>query len=442
MLLISGMFLTCALLQTPPAPRDLPEHLAHPRGYRKQPGARYWDLSVPIPMSFEEWEVYAKLLLLSNEQRRAFEVAYDAYRRSDWAFRVEHVQPVFDRSAEVAAQGVTQLTPDLATQQVALFQARDKVLPGIARIEQTFFAAVAEFLAGPQLESLEKVRLMRERANDMRFGSTFPGFGFDLDIAVVALGEAGIDITPDDPQTFEQLMQAWRVAAASLYARHAEESRRAVEALLLRADMSAAHARGQHELAEEIEVRFTRAREPATNTARRILDLHESSVPSVADHLPPIARQRLVDAFQRAAYRPFTPDSCDLSDFFESLQEQELSLEQRQRIVEIRDAWQITDQAKRDQMLSEYLAWNEKTCTSKSFSSREYLPYAQQMGAIFDSRVAGAELAIATVLEILSKSQRRDATKQADKWRKAVSSSRDAQAQTKAQHGGWPAPYE
>jgi hypothetical protein len=181
MLIAPAVLVTClTFLQNPASTKQqVPEHLAYPKGFKAKPGVPYWNLSIPTPMLSTEWEAYGRMLRLSPEQHRALGSVYDEYRRSDWAFRLEHVQPLYDRSGEIAGQGMNHVDPDVAAQRVALYQARNKVLPGISRVERTFFEAVGGFLGDSQLEMLEIVRLMRERANDRRFDSTFPGFSFD-----------------------------------------------------------------------------------------------------------------------------------------------------------------------------------------------------------------------------------------------------------------------
>ena len=445
MLLVSAVLAMCAALsQDAPSTRpQVPEHLAYPKGFKPKPGVPYTSLSVPPPMSMEEWEVFAKILRLSQEQRRALASTYDEYRRSDWAFRMEHVQPLYDRSAEIASQRRNQVSRETAAQRVALYPARDKVLPEISRIEQAFFGMVAKFLGESQLETLETVRLMRERSNDRCFVSIFPAFYFDLDFALISLVDEGVDVTPDDPEAFSELMHAWRIAAGSLYARHAEDARLGLkEGLVLRAEMDDASERGQADLAADLERRFMRVREPATRTARRILELHESYVELLAERLPAMARQRLLDGFHLAAYKPFTPDPCDLTRIFAAVEEQELSLDQQKRIEEICKPWRAADQAARDRMVADYLKWREDTCTLMSYSSEDFARYSKKMIATFDSRIASAEASMTAVLEILTKSQRREMKKHIDKWRNAVVLSRDEQEKTKARHGGWPAPME
>jgi hypothetical protein len=214
------------------------------------------------------------------------------------------------------------------------------------------------------------------------------------------------------------------------------------EGLVLRADMFIAQEKGQTELAADLERRFSRVREPATKTARRILELSASSVQLVAAHLPPLARQRLQEDFQRAAYKPFFPDTCDLTQFFAVVESEKISPDQRPRVQEVRDGWLAVDRTAHDRMLSEYLQWNERTCTFRSYSPEEYSQYSKRMLAAFDSRIANSETTMATILEVLTKSQRRGVTKYIEKWRKAVAQTRDEHDRMRSQHGGWPAPME
>ncbi len=437
----------CVLAIQPPAPPTMdgvPEHLAHPSGFKMKSGAAYMMLAIPAPMSIEQWEVYAKILRLSREQQGALQGAYDQYRRSDWELRVKQVQSLYDRSAELGAPGTDLTSPSVAAQLAAIYRDGNGVLPEILRIERAYFSNVAQFLADPQLEKLEIVRMMRERSNERQVPSLFPGFHFDLDAELIGLDEAGIDVTPDDPEAFHQLMQAWRNAAASLYARHGDEMRRSLESGgVLQAERKAARARSQNELADELQAKYINLRELATRTARRIHDLNKMYVQLVADRLPSASRQHLVDTFQRSAYRPFFPDPCDLATLFGEASEQDLTAEQRARVDEIRAAWKAADHSRMNGMLSDYLDWKELKITKwNSTTSEEYARYSSKMLAAAKSRFTSAEAWIDALLEVLTKSQRRDVDKHIEKWRAEKAAWFKHIEELKSQKRGWPGPLD
>ena len=161
----SALF-ACVLAIQPPAPKEpaaapskegVPEHLAHPSGYKRKSGAAYMMLAIPAPMSIEQWEVYAKILKLSREQQVALQGAYDQYRRSDWEFRKERVQSLYDRSAEFGVPGADRSSVSGATELAAIYRDGNNALPEILRIERAYFSNVAQFLAESQLEELEIV---------------------------------------------------------------------------------------------------------------------------------------------------------------------------------------------------------------------------------------------------------------------------------------------
>jgi hypothetical protein len=449
-MLLKSTLVICTLALQPPIPAEptvppakagVPEHLAHPRGFKMKSGGAYMMLAIPAPMSIEQWEVYAKILSLSAEQRGALEGAYDQYRRSDWEFRTKHVQSLYDRSNEVGAD-LSSLS--VATELDAIYRDGNNALPEILRIERAYFSNVAQFLAADQLEELEIVRMMRERSNERQVPSSFPGYKFDLDAELIGLAEAGVDVTPDDPEAFTQLMQAWRTAAATLYARHGDEMRRVLESDgVLAAEIRVAHANSQSALVDELREQYIGLREPSTRTVRRIHDLNKTYVQLVAERLPAVARQHLVDTFERSAYKPFFPDPWDLSAIFGEAMEQNLNAGQRAGVDEIRTAWEVSDQSVRNRMLADYLDWKELTNRKWHFkTSAEYSRYSGRMLAAAQSRFAAAEATIAALLEVLTKSQRRDVNKRAEKWREEKAAWLKQTEEIKSGVRGWPGPME
>lgn len=452
-MLFKSTLFACVLAMQPPASKEpaappsmdaVPEHLAHPSGYKMKSGAAYMMLAIPAPMSIEQWEVYAKILKLSREQQGALQGAYDQYRRSDWEFRVKHVQSLYDRSAELGAPGADLTSLSVATQLAAIYRDGSEVLPEILRIERAYFASVAQFLAEPQLEELEIVRMMRERSNERRVPSVFPGYQFDLDAEIIGLAEAGVDLTPDDAEAFKQLMQAWRNAAASLYARHGDEMRRALElSTVLDAERRAARAKSQTALADELRAKYLEVREPGTRTARRIHDLNKTYVQLVAERLPTMSRQHLVDTFEHSAYTPLFPNPCELSIIFDEAMEQDITAEQRARIDEIHKAWEATDRSLMNGMLSKYLDWKELKNTKWNYTtSEEYSRYSSGMLAAAHSRFASAEAAIVALLDVLSKSQQRNVDKQVEKWREVKAAWLKQTEEVKSGKRGWPGPMD
>jgi hypothetical protein len=452
MFLKSTLF-ACVLAIQPPAPREpaarpskdgVPEHLAHPWGFKMKSGAGYMLLAIPAPMSIEQWEVYAKILKLSREQQVALQGAYDQYRRSDWEFRTKHVQSLYDRSAEAAPSNADLTSLSVATELGAIYRDGNNALPQILRIERAYFTSVAQFLAADQLEELEIVRMMRERSNERQVPSSFPGYKFDLDAELIGLAEAGVDVTPDDPEAFRQLMQAWRTAAATLYARHGDEMRRVLESDgVLVAEIIVAHSNSQSALVDELREQYIGLREPATRTVRRIHDLNKTYVQLVAERLPAVARQHLVDTFERSAYKPFFPDPSDLLAIFAEATEQNLTAEQRAGVDDIRTAWQASDQSVRNRMLADYLEWKELTNRKWSFkTSAEHSRYSGTMLAAAQSRFAGAEATIDALLEVLTKSQRRHVNKHVEKWREEKAAWLKQTEKIKSGVRGWPGPNE
>jgi hypothetical protein len=163
----------------------------------------------------------------------------------------------------------------------------------------------------------------------------------------------------------------------------------------------------------------------------------------VAERLPAVARQQLVDTFERSAYKPFFPDPWDVSAIFDEAMEQNLTAEQRAGVDEIRSAWEVSDQSARNRMLADYLEWKELTNTKWNFKTfEEYSRYSGRMLAAAQSRFAAAEATIAALLEVLPKSQRRDVNKLVERWREEKAAWLKRTEEIKSGVRGWPGPWE
>lgn len=421
----------------------VPEHLAHPDGFIFKQGSGYRKLPIPKPIATQEWDHYSDFLKLSGSQRKALAEPYDLYRQRDWAYRLTSTQPLWDRSAELYAQRPTQPTPESTAALVELFQAADRTWPAIAAIETAFFAQVSTVLAEPQLGRLDALRLHRERARARGLSSTFPGFHFDLEPVMFAIEGSGGDMTPRDREAFETLMQAWRSSATALYARHLQERQEAhVKSGPTRALQYEAERQGLLDVGLQKRTEFRRLREPATRTARRILDVHRHYVSCIADQLPDSTGEELRRQFGEAAFKPLHPDVCDLSSVFEATESLKLAGDARDAVNALHAGWRAESMAARERMIDEYLDWHETICTNSGYDQDEYARYSKAMSATFEGRLRASELALENLTELLDGKLRGEVGKQARAWRAQLDVFRTKRAAIERRFKGWPAPNE
>lgn len=455
MILTIWMLTSCfshALLQqqvagptaTAPASQPaMPEHLAHPEGYKAVPNVSYISLRIPKAIDRLEWALYSDLLQLSEAQREALETSYDRYRRADWDLRVRVTQPLWDESTRVHARFPNQITFDSVREKSALFRRADATIPSVVAIENTFMFEISQLLTEGQLALLETMRLHRERSRAKETGSPFPAFHYDLEAQLFALKAGGMDVTPSNSEVFNNLMQSWRSAATSLHNRlHDETMELVYEGNLVRAELMlidpVEHPRRRSELEEEFH-NYTRK---MTKTARRILDLNQQYVRMIADLLPAETANQLNRDFCRTTYRSFYPDTCDLADVFEAVRKCGLNDVQAAAVDAYHADWKAVVEPVMQRMLQEYLEWREQMCIFSGYRQADHSTYARRMSAMLDNRIDKSKATVESVLGVLNDQQRAQVAPVVEGWRVQMLEFRAKRIATENRFKGWPGPSD
>jgi hypothetical protein len=417
------------------------------------PGASYYVISVPHPIGVEEWGMYATELVLSEAQREEFRRLYDAYLVEDRAYRAESIQPLWERSGEIAGSNDLYTNEATAKRFAELMSDRAAALPRLPAIEKRLFEGVAAYLSDEQFDSMERVRNQRRRARCNAAHCRFPGAMIDLSLMLYRASEEGLDVTPADPEMFRMLLDEYDWVVTPLFERRLRANLRSQiegNVLIARAAELWAVQGAEPETkaaAEELDHERRALNRGEIRTARRIQELNRMYLALLAAELAADTRRELVDRFNESTYPVVYPDPYDVHAVFEAgLAMPDLSDKQRGELKSALELYEVQQGEVTDRMLKRYLDWKERTGVISGYGFDEYDTYSEAMRKLQGLRQAVADMALAMLRDALTEGQQADLAPQLAAWEDRANAfeAHDALIQDRFQLAGWqwPRPYD
>jgi hypothetical protein len=423
------------------------------RGHKATPGASFYVISVPHPIGGEEWRMYAAELVLSDAQREQLRELYETYLEEDRAYRAESVQPLWERSGEIAASNDLCTNEATANRFAELMADRGTVLPGLRAIEKRLFEGIGAYLSEEQLQLLEHVRKQRRRARCNAAHCRFPGGMTDVSVMLHRALEEGLDVTPRDPEMFQLLMEEYDSATTPLFEKRLKANLRVQtegNVLMARAaELWAGFAPGAEakQAAEEIDRDRRALNRQEMRAARRIQELNRMYLRLLTAELPAVTRRLLVDRFNESTYPVVYPDPYNVEVVLEvALALPDLDDKQNAELTAVHELYEGQQDEVTNQMRKRYLDWKMETGVISGYGFDEYDAYTEAMRKLQRSRQALAEMALTMVRDTLTEQQMGEIAPKVTAWKDRVEAfeAHDESIRERFHLAGWqwPRPYD
>ena len=351
-------------------PQDPPAQ-AQVKAIREVPAPLY-SLQIPPAIRRDEILHYATILKLDDTQMTVLLVLYDEYREKDQQQRSELLEPLWERSVDLAAE----LTADRdgldavghSRALVDLMQDARLAAADLAKLDDKLFGEIESMLLDEdQLPFLERVRQQRQRIRWNEFSSLY-GMG-RIDLTLLLSGLPELDTLGESAQQeLDELLAAYDRDITPLSERRYKAVVKAnLEIPVLKAPFRLSPADIEPEALEQLRVQYeevlkkvARLNRAYIRPAERIHTLNRRYLASIVAVLPTSAGVELQRRFREQAYRSIYPNLFDVSDLLRtSLQIEGLTTDQRSLIHATLVSYSERNHQACEKMERRYLIWQE-----------------------------------------------------------------------------------
>lgn len=388
-----------------------------PEGYFAKPGAEYMIIPVPPPIGTGDMERWIWMMDLSEAQANFFASLYEEYAREELEFHNREVQKLWERGVEFSErQRALQFDVRLA-EEIADFFRKDcaRASAGLVAVEDRMFDGLIHVLTEDQVMLLEQVRRQRQRQRD-NSASRFLAADCDITLLLYELHLSDYDLTPVDSQAYVDEMMAYDAAATSLFRSRFEiKSRNVNRGTVIENEFMSiiTDAGGPGGMTEadwqDVDVarkRLARVNRQTYEAERRVHELNERSIGTIAALLPDETGKELIHRFELLAYRFLYPDLTDPHELFEAVADIEtLSSEQRASI----DAFISLSSDAHSRISAEirerYVEWHRQLAMKWQKDPAEEALYVRKMDELQASRVKAVRMAADHIRVVLTPDQ-------------------------------------
>jgi hypothetical protein len=387
-------------------------------GFYMEIGKTYGEIPALLaPISESDLERWAWMMELDEAQAAQMRVLHQAYLEREEIMHLEHVQPLWDASAEILGPIPNTAGMAVAEAHAALVRKpRSDALKAQRRVDNEFFAQLALLLRDTQAPGLQRIRLERERSWAVRTTYGFPGSHLDLTLWLFELHRGGTELPSDEAWTGH-----WDQYAATFSAlcRSREEALVRVfdRGVVLYAERFS--GLGQADALFNQERGLRRA---LIDIERRIHDLNVSQIDLTWLNHSRLVAERLRDRFRQASYPPAYPDATDPRDVLaDAASVPSLTDEQRSKIEWLGEAVLAQRDAATQGIVREFLAWREEWGVEKRAQNILVPKYASRVEPLHRQRMALTDLALMTLESVLTSEQIESLEARIASLRKAMS---------------------
>lgn len=382
-------------------------------GYRIEHGRAYWEIVIPSPIDREQLARYSSLLALSDAQRMQLTNLWEHYRERDWAFRMEHVQPLVDRSGDIAETRDLRAFRDLVVD-------RTRTVQDLEPQEQRLFTALKPFLTDAQKQLLPRLSDARIRARWLEFIRGCPGANLDLSIELWHLAQGGRDLGQPNEELEAALLQYERELTQLVQTAIDLRVSNMLDGGAIRLDMQElveaadAEARASGSFDEPAFIdrfRSLRWEKDQLNARRyqayeRIQKLNLEYVERLASLLPSDTGALLREWFMETAHPVVYPDPFDAQIVIDAtLALEDLGADQRATIEAVADAYEQRRDRLGIAMARAYRQWHKTEGSSDGFNEDRYIEYRDRMRTLQMQRQSNSREATNVLRSLLSSGQ-------------------------------------
>lgn len=370
-------------------------------------GASYWVIpAIPTPITERDIDRWSVTMNLNDRQRQVFSQLHREYVSREEEIHRKHIQPLWDRSADIAASGTSW--------NVALFQEfrdlieteRPRVVVHLVGNEDRLFEELAPHLQETQFSLLEHVKKQRQRARVTRQATRIPGGDLDLTLLIDVLRLQGADTTLTEPDEFAARLAEYDATVTPLFDQRADAivkvSGEAAVLSAIRMSMDAT----QHTEADQLRERAKALRRGLVSVERRIHDVNARYLSILSASLPEATAGRLVNQFRELVYEPVYPDPTDVAYAFDAaLEVKSLTEDQRANMEANKHLYQAKQIELCNRMAIRFLDWREFHGVEWALPQGKLAEYEGDMQNLHAARVANAELVLEVLAGILTPEQ-------------------------------------
>ncbi len=393
-------------------------------GYYTQRGATYRNIAgIPRPITTVDVDRWSWMMHLSDAQVEQLRALYGRYVDREQGVHNEHIQPLWDRSAEIVHRGSVARNLSLAEEFALLVKTdRRRGVRQLVRAEEQLFNELEPHLNETQVPLLGHVRAQRERSRNNRRNARYVGGDVDLTILLWMLYGKSLELSPDKVTALESLITEYDAATTLLFARRQKAILDIASegSILLASRLSMGRVvKGSDRWvrANGLRMKTKQLRRKLVHVEKRILNQNVLYLNAMADILPERQARGLIGAFQQLVYEPVYPDPTDVGHLFDELFGLDsLSMVQRSEVEAVRVLIEVRQETLCERMIRRYLEWREFQGIEWGLPAGAFQAYEQDMRDLDSKREENAQLAIALVTDILL-------PEQSDELAKTISSS-------------------
>ncbi len=378
-------------------------------GYYTQPWTTYLNIAgIPRPITTVDIDRWSWTMHLSDAQAEQLTALHGSYVEREQEVHDKHIQPLWDRSAEIVRRGSVDMNVALAEEYARLLKTdRARGVRQLVRAEEQLFNELEPHLNETQVPLLGHVRAQRERSRNNRRDARYVGGDVDLTILLWMLYGKSLELSPDEAAVLESLITEYDAATTFLFARRQDAILDAVSkgTILLASRLSMGRVvKGSDRWvrANEMRMKSKQLNRKLVHVEKRILNQNVLYLNAMADLLPERQARGLVGAFQQLVYEPVYPDPTNVGHLFDEVFELEsLSMAQRADVEAVGVLIEVRQGTLCERMSRRYLEWREFQGIEWGLPAGALPAYEQDMQNLDRKRKENAELAIALLTDIL-----------------------------------------
>jgi hypothetical protein len=353
---------------------------------------------IPSALTSPDIDRFAKWLSLSDEQKRLLAEACKTYEAAWEAVRTTEV-PSLLRLAEEAALA-DPVTPQNVSVIDDLVKRNVELQERLEAVDRAFFVELESMLAEPQLPTMARVRLDRDRTRSAIRTALIPAAGIDLTRLVDA---ARVEPDPARLDEFEALVQEYELAVTPLMTRLAQTVVMQT-ARLAHVEISRTHDESGMRLdprSPEGKTRSERGRADRTRVISESGDLQQQVaetnakfVARLAECLTPDSRSRMFQAYHDRAFPIVYPDPLEPTPLYQAMRSSDLIDDSERALLDAHwKQYQLRYNQLTKTMVERFSQWRLGMARTQSSMPAEYIAYRDQMRGMRDERwIADAEV--------------------------------------------------
>jgi hypothetical protein len=370
------------------------------QGYVAVPGRMYRELPcVPTPIKPHELDCWMWVLNLSGPQRQALDGLYQAYIEKEEAAHFRYVQPLWDATADLCAQGPVMSNVALALENQAIIEQR---LPGavahLDRLESDLIDQLTPILTDQQLAKLPLVRAMRARLRLRAAPPRYPGAEVDLVAVLHDLQRREVDLTPVDPVFFQTAISDYGIKARAMAERRVQALRViAAEGTVL----LARHLRGEAPDGS-LKLQLKDLNRRLVQAEKSLHDLNVQTIELLKISVPASSAAEIETIFEEIVYPPVFPDPTEISSVVIEVRESAgASSESAAAVAAIFTEFDERRRQINERMKNRFLEWRELHGVEWATPAGILQTYQGDMRDLHEERMANCRSAIASIAAAL-----------------------------------------